>query len=431
MNPLAQELNQKLQGTAIEDLLSDFGRRIFFPRGIVAQSSEAARDAHRFNVTVGMAFHEGQPIHLESIGKQIPELAPSDIVPYVTTSGDPGLRDLWKKEMIRKNPDLAGKLTSLPIVVSGITHALATVADLFADVGDTVILPDLFWGNYRLIFEERKGSRVVTFPLFHDDAKINLTAFEETLRDQIPRGKCLVLLNFPNNPTGYAPSKTEGAEIVRIIADAADSGMKIGVITDDAYFGLFYEDNIFKQSLFASLADLHPNILAIKSDGATKEDYSWGFRLGFITFGGQGLTEEHYNALIQKTMGCIRSSVSNCSRVGQSLLIGGLNSGSYQQEKQKAFELIKAKYSRVRRILADTNLPRNLQVLPFNSGYFMCFEMKNGLDAEKLRRSLLQEKGIGTVSIGDKYLRVAYSMLDVDDLDELYESIFATAEKLA
>src|SRR5574342_290188 len=32
------------------------------------------------------------------------------------------------------------------------------------------------------------------------------------------------------------------------------------------------------------LANLHPRILAIKLDGATKEEFVWGFRTGFITF---------------------------------------------------------------------------------------------------------------------------------------------------
>ena len=36
------------------------------------------------------------------------------------------------------------------------------------------------------------------------------------------------------------------------------------------------------------LVDLHPNVLGIKLDGATKEDYVWGFRVGFITFGFKG-----------------------------------------------------------------------------------------------------------------------------------------------
>ena len=38
MNELAQELNDALAGTTAGSLLSDMGRRLYFPRGIIAQS---------------------------------------------------------------------------------------------------------------------------------------------------------------------------------------------------------------------------------------------------------------------------------------------------------------------------------------------------------------------------------------------------------
>jgi hypothetical protein len=41
------------------------------------------------------------------------------------------------------------------------------------------------------------------------------------------------------------------------------------------------------------LCDAHPNILAVKLDGPTKEDYVWGFRVGFLTFGIRDATQIH------------------------------------------------------------------------------------------------------------------------------------------
>ena len=59
MNALAEELNEALAGTAAERLLSDMGKRMYFPKGIVSQSAEADERAHRFNATIGMAY-EGE-----------------------------------------------------------------------------------------------------------------------------------------------------------------------------------------------------------------------------------------------------------------------------------------------------------------------------------------------------------------------------------
>ena len=73
--------------------------------------------------------------------------------------------------------------------------------------------------------------------------------------------------------------------ICKVIKDCAETGAKILICCDDAYFGLNYEENIETQSLFAYLADIHENVLAVKIDGPTKEDYVWGLRCGFLTFG--------------------------------------------------------------------------------------------------------------------------------------------------
>ena len=55
--------------------------------------------------------------------------------------------------------------------------------------------------------------------------------------------------------------------------------------TDDAYFGLFYEETALKESIFTRLMDRHSNLLAVKLDGATKENFVWGLRVGFVTYG--------------------------------------------------------------------------------------------------------------------------------------------------
>ena len=45
VNELAQELNDALAGTTAGSLLSDMGRRLYFPKGIIAQSGEAKADS--------------------------------------------------------------------------------------------------------------------------------------------------------------------------------------------------------------------------------------------------------------------------------------------------------------------------------------------------------------------------------------------------
>lgn len=427
MNAIAVELNEVLKGTVAERMFSDFGRRFYFPKGIVAQSAEAKQKATRYNATVGMATDGSKPLFLNSIQKLITGLSETEIYPYAPTPGMPELRKVWRGEMDRKNPALRGKLTSSPLVTSGLTHGILVAADLFTGPGDRVVAPDMFWGNYRLIFEGRREAELVTFPFFDENGGINMKALEESLRAS---GKKMVLiLNFPNNPTGYSPTEAEARAIAGLLKKLAEEGNDVLCITDDAYFGLFYEKETFTESLFGLIADMHENLLAVKIDGATKEELAWGFRVGFITYAAKGMTAEQYEALQKKSMGAIRSSISNANRMAQSLLLKGLQDPGYEKEKKAAFDILEERYHKVREVVNAMGADSPLKALPFNSGYFMTFKYAG--DAEKLRLYLLDKYGVGAIAIGTEYLRVAYSSVVVENIEDLYGIIDKAAREVA
>ena len=87
LNPLAQELNETLRGSVVEALMSDMGKRMYFPNGIISQGGEAAKDAYFANGTIGMAVAEKTPIELDSYKKIMPDLNPRETVAYEKTAG--------------------------------------------------------------------------------------------------------------------------------------------------------------------------------------------------------------------------------------------------------------------------------------------------------------------------------------------------------
>jgi aspartate/methionine/tyrosine aminotransferase len=135
-----------------------------------------------------------------------------------------------------------------------------------------------------------------------------------------------VVLNFPQNPSGYTITEAEADRIVSILTDTAAAGTYVLAVTDDAYFGLFYESETLQESLFARLVRGASRILAVKLDGATKENYVWGLRVGFITYGGtfNGDTAPLFDALERKTAGCIRGTISNASHLSQTILLNSM-----------------------------------------------------------------------------------------------------------
>ena len=326
LSPLAEALNERLPAAApaVHHLLSGYGRRLYFPKGILSQSAEAKEKAHRFNATIGIATEDGGPMYLPSIQEHLADVDPGDAFTYAPASGRPGLREAWRDKLLRENPGLEGRKFGLPIVTSAITHGLGLCAELFVDPGDRIVLPDKLWGNYRLTYEIRQQGRIETFP-FYAGSGFDTDAFAAALaRVSEGREKVVVLLNFPNNPTGHMPTEAEGEAIEAALLAQAERGTKIVAVLDDAYFGLFYhlEGQTLTESLFARLANRHANLLAVRLDGATKELFVWGLRCGFLTVGaGRAEAADEVAAVLDaKLRGAIRSGISSVPQLSQSLI---------------------------------------------------------------------------------------------------------------
>lgn len=436
MNPLATALNRQLEedNPEILQMLSELGKQLYFPKGILSQSAEARQKAHRFNATIGIATEGDEPMYLACIQEKLSAFAPKDIFPYAPPAGKPELRRLWREKMVEKNPSLGGKRFGEPIVTNALTHGLAIAADLFVDAGDHVVLPDMMWGNYRLTFGVRCGGLVRTYATFDEKGGYNIAALRRVLRQTASeKGKAIVLLNFPNNPSGYTPSAREGERIVEVLRAEAEAGCRIVVITDDAYFGLFYEDCL-RESLFGYLTNLHPRILAVKIDGATKEEFAWGLRTGFITFADGASSISTGSRVTQvletKTLGIIRGTISNCPHPSQTFVVEALRSPDYERQKREKFEIMKRRALKTKQTLEQGGFEDAWDYYPFNSGYFMCLRLKT-VDAEQLRVYLLDHYGVGTIAINSTDLRIAFSCIEERDIPELFQLIYRAVHDLA
>ena len=427
MNPLAAELNQTIEreAPAVMRMLSALGRELYFPKGILTQTAEANQKAYRFNATIGEAREAKKSMGLVSIMRNFCGVEPDAVLPYAPSAGRADIRKAWREEIKSKNPSLGDKPISLPVVTSGITHGLSTVADMFVDEGDLLLLPDKLWGNYLVVFSVKRGAKTARYPLLHMEKGLDLEGLAKPVAENAGRGKLIVLFNFPNNPTGYSITTAEAAAIRDILVKTAEGGCDIVALCDDAYFGLFFDDEVMQESLFTRLADAHPRLLAIKLDGASKEDFAWGLRLGFMTYGiagGQGA----YEALEKKTGGCIRGTISNSPNVSQELLMRAMNDPDRAAEKAEKFEVLQRRAATAKRVLADPKFAQAWTPYPFNSGYFMCLKMHD-LDAEAYRVKLLNDYGVGVISASDTDIRVAHSCVDEADIAALYDVMLECA----
>jgi aspartate/methionine/tyrosine aminotransferase len=434
MNPIAKELNTAIRNANenIYEMLSKTGKELFFPKGILTQGAEAKEKAHRFNATIGMATEKGRLMNLPTIMGMLPSFTPEEALSYAPSFGIMPLREAWREAEYRKNPSLEGKEISLPVVTNALTHGLSVTARMWVEPGDTVLLPDKIWGNYNLIFQVLEGARLEQFPFFDERMGFNVRAFNDAVRTFGKRnGKIIVILNIPNNPIGYTLTPKEADGVAETLEAAAADGINVIAVSDDAYFGLVYEEGVMEESIFARLHGRHPRLLAVKLDGATKEDLVWGLRVGFVTYGAvfEGDARAAYEALEKKTAGAVRGSISNASHLGQEIMLKALQNPAFEAEKREKFELMKERALEVKRVLSNQSYRDAWDVYPFNSGYFMCLRIK-GVNAETLRLHLLEAYGVGVIATDETDVRIAFSCLDKEDVQELFDTVHRAVKDL-
>jgi aspartate/methionine/tyrosine aminotransferase len=428
MDAQALALNNTIEknNPKVLSMLSERGKNIFFPKlGILSQSAQAK--GKEINATIGEAVEDnGTSMHLPEFDALV-NMPTASIFPYAPSFGKPELRDLWKNLIYSKNPSLKDTVISKPIATNGLTHGISMTGYLFTDVNDTVVLSDLYWENYNLIYENAYNAMVSTFETFLNGG-FNVAAFSKKM-SEVKTDKIVVLLNFPNNPAGYTPLNSEIDQIVQAINAQAQLGKKLVIVIDDAYFGLVYEENVYTESIFVKLANLHENVLAVKLDGPTKEDYVWGFRVGFITYGIKNGTPELYEALENKTAGAVRGNISNISQLSQSLLQSVYAHPNYQNSKKEKYNILKSRYTILKETFKNSKYAEYFEPVPFNSGYFMCVSLKKGLVAETVRQHLLEKYSTGVIVLGN-VIRLAFSAVPQAKLPVLVENLYKACQDL-
>lgn len=398
---------------------SKLGENIILPQDVLIQSKETAAIPGAINATIGIATSNKKAMALPSINKVITEISNSEYLPYSPTPGLPKMRELWKEKILADNPSINKDLLSLPMVTTGITQGIDIAANLFSESGDALLLPNLFWQNYAQIYTIKLGNKIYKYNQFDENNEFSISNFKETLYS-IKEDKISLILNFPNNPTGYTPSDVELNSLVDVISTYAkeNKNKQLIIVSDDAYFGLFFEKNHKTPTLSATykLAE-NENCLIVKLDGITKEFYSWGLRVGFITY--YTKNDELRKILLEKTQGYLRSTTSSPSNLSQQIAVRLLDNKQSLEEKEINDKIIEERYNKLKQAISTEQLDQLVRVLPFNSGYFFTIKLPSNINAHEFRLKFLNEYKYGVYSMDDEHIRIAFSCLDIELIPEL------------
>ena len=96
MHDLAVMLNETLKGSCAYELLSDYGLRMYVPKGIIVQAADARQKATKYNATIGVALEKGSAMYQPAVKEQFADtMKVAEIFPYAPMGGVVALRNAW------------------------------------------------------------------------------------------------------------------------------------------------------------------------------------------------------------------------------------------------------------------------------------------------------------------------------------------------
>ena len=419
----AESINAVLavHAPAAHACLSDLGREAVFPTGIPAQAAEAVDCL--LQATVGQFTEgDGDAIVISALDQLVDPPRRAAFL-YSQPGGHPELRELWLERIRREGgPDVP---VSLPLVTMGLTHGLATTAELFGDQDCEFIYPTPSWGNYKLVFQGRRGCVMSSYPLFDADARFNVAGLRGRLA-AVKTRKAIVLLSFPGNPSGFSPRDEDAHLIVEALAQ--HRGVPLVVVCDDAYHGMVFQPGVLRRSLFWDVARaLDPaHGVVVKVDGCTKELLFFGGRVGFISF---AVNEQAAAVLDDKVRTLHRGSINVPPGPTQVMAARALRDPNLDAQIAVAVERLAERADVLRRALDELNHPA-LSPLPFNAGFFALLKCDARLDVHRLRRRLIDEYSTGVIAVPEiNALRLAFCSIARRDIPALVDNIRRAADE--
>ncbi len=454
------DFNQ-LKKTPLFSVLSKVGQSIYQPNGVFYWTDRARSEAE-INGTIGSAVGPESDIvsscpsknityYLPDLQKYI-TLHPNRMINYPPIAGVTEFRDQWAKWIVYKGlhaqnmpsgpRDISSFITK-PVIFNGITHAIYITARLFLDPGEILLCPNKCWENYESVFTFQNGNPISYFEFFKD-SRFNLAQMVHSMENIIQKqSKVVLIINFPNNPTGYCPTRAEAEEIVGALKEFCNKYKKpVVVLCDDAYEGYVYHPEVIQNSIFYEIINRHPLLIPIKLDGASKEMLMYGARISAITLGvhpawiseaDRPLFDKEWN---NKLEAMVRSTISNTNRFAQEVLLELMKSGfpAIISQRDQIMRILKARFEKVQ--LAIKKYPHpELQVDPSGGGFFVFFNLKS-LNAEKLADHLLKHHKVGLFPIYNPTehvngIRVAYCSIPENQIEECFKRITQAVRELS
>ena len=315
---------------------------------------------------------------------------------YTSNSGMPELREAISDYLDRRF-DLKYDAEEEILVTVGGSEGIDLALRSLVGPGDEVIIPEPSFVAYQGCTAFTGATPVVIDLKAENEFKLTKQELEEAITDKTK----VLIMPFPNNPTGATMNKEELSEIVEVLKDK-----DIVVISDEIYAELSYEANHISIAAFPEMRDK-----TVVINGFSKSHAMTGWRLGYAC--GNSVIIDAMKKIHQYAIMC-------CPTTSQFAAIEALRSGD-----EAVKEMVTA-YNQRRRVLLDGFEKIGLECFEPQGAFYLFPSIKStGMTSDEFCEKLLKEEEVlvipGTAfgKSGEGFIRCSYA----SSMENILESI--------
>lgn len=288
---------------------------------------------------------------------------------------------LQRRQGLSYNPD-----NEIVVTVGG-SEAIDIALRAMLNAGDEVIIPQPSYVSYEPCTVLADGVPVIINLKAENEFRLTAEELENAITDKTK----VLILPFPNNPTGSIMEKEDLESIAKVIIKH-----DIFVISDEIYSELSYKN---KHISIASIDGMKERTILI--NGFSKSYAMTGWRLGYACG----------NKDIIAQMTKIHQYAIMCApTISQYAAVDALKNGDEDVEKMKK------SYNQRRRFLMNAFKKMDLECFePFGAFYvFPCIK-EFGMTSEEFATRFLEEEKVAAIpgtafgDSGEGYLRISYA----------------------
>lgn len=293
------------------------------------------------------------------------------------------------------------------MITVGGSEAIDGALRAMLDAGDEVILPQPSYVSYEPCIVLADGVPVIVELKEENDFKLTREQLEKVVTDKTK----ILIMPFPNNPTGAIMTKEELQPIVDFVIEH-----DLFVISDEIYSELTYSGNHVSIGAFPGMKER-----TIVINGFSKSYAMTGWRLGYAC---------GPKVILRQILKIHQFAIMCAPTTSQYAAIEALRHGDDDVEKMRD------EYDRRRRFLLNAFDEMGIECFePYGAFYMFPSIKKFGMSSDEFATRLLKEEKIAVVpgtafgDCGEGFLRISYAY-SIDDLKAALERIGRFIEKL-